>query len=122
MVLGLTATEAGLAQMPLMAGFVLTSNVSSLLVQRFGRYKPFIVGGFALLIVAFALMSRLGANTSVWNGAWRVFVMGLGLRPAMPLLNLAMQNAAPPHQIGAVTATGSSSSSSGRLWAAQSLA
>jgi hypothetical protein len=30
--------------------------------------------------------------------------MGLGLGPAMPLLNLAMQNAAQPHEIGAVTA------------------
>jgi len=103
-VLGLTATEAGIAQIPLMAGFVLASNVSSLLVQRFGRYKPFIVGGFALMIVGFALMSRLSPDTSVWNVAWRVFLMGLGLGPAMPLLNLAMQNAAQPHQIGAVTA------------------
>ncbi len=103
-VLGLTATEAGIAQIPLMAGFVLASNVSSLLVQRFGRYKPFIVGGFALMIVGFVLMSRLSADTSVWNVAWRVFVMGVGLGPAMPLLNLAMQNAAQPHEIGAVMA------------------
>ena len=103
-VLGLTATEAGIAQIPLMAGFVLASNVSSLLVQRFGRYKPFIVGGFALMIVGFVLMSRLSPDTSVWNVAWRVFVMGVGLGPAMPLLNLAMQNAAQPHEIGAVMA------------------
>lgn len=103
-VLGLSATEAGIAQIPLMAGFVLASNVSSLLVQRFGRYKPFIVGGFALMIVGFVLMSRLTPETSVWDVAWRVFLMGVGLGPAMPLLNLAMQNAAQPHQIGAVTA------------------
>jgi EmrB/QacA subfamily drug resistance transporter len=103
-VLGLTATEAGIAQIPLMAGFVLASNVSSLLVQRFGRYKPFIVGGFALMIVGFVLMSRISPQTSVWDVAWRVFVMGVGLGPAMPLLNLAMQNAAQPHEIGAVTA------------------
>jgi EmrB/QacA subfamily drug resistance transporter len=103
-VLGLTATEAGIAQIPLMAGFVLASNISSLLVQRFGRYKPFIVGGFALMIVGFALMSRITPATSVWDIAWRVFLMGVGLGPAMPLLNLAMQNAAQPHQIGAVTA------------------
>ncbi len=103
-VLDLTATEAGIAQIPLMAGFVLASNVSSLLVQRLGRYKPFIVGGFALMIVGFVLMSRLTPDTSVWNVAWRVFLMGVGLGPAMPLLNLAMQNAAQPQQIGAVTA------------------
>jgi hypothetical protein len=33
-VLGLSATGAGIAHIPLMAGFVLSSNVSSLLVQR----------------------------------------------------------------------------------------
>lgn len=103
-VLGLTATEAGIAQIPLMAGFVLASNVSSLLVQRSGRYKPFIVGGFALMIVGFVLMSQLSPDSSVWDVAWRVFVMGVGLGPAMPLLNLAMQNAARPHEIGAVMA------------------
>lgn len=103
-VLGLTATEAGIAQIPLMIGFVLASNVSSLVVQRFGRYKPFIVGGFAVMIVGFVLMSRLSPAASVWDVAWRVFVMGVGLGPAMPLLNLAMQNAARPHEIGAVMA------------------
>ena len=103
-VLGLTATEAGIAQIPLMVGFVLASNVSSLVVQRTGRYKGFIVGGFGLMIVGFVLMSQLSPNTSVWDVAWRVFVMGVGLGPAMPLLNLAMQNAAQPHEIGAVMA------------------
>jgi hypothetical protein len=36
--------------------------------------------------------------------AWRIFLIGLGLGPALPLLNLAMQNAVPSTQIGAATA------------------
>ena len=103
-VLGLTATEAGIAQIPLMAGFVLSSNVSSLLVQRFGRYKPFIILGFVIMLIGFALMTMVSMNTSVYDVAWRIFLVGLGLGPAMPLLNLAVQNAAQPHEIGAVTA------------------
>ena len=103
-VLGLTATEAGIVQIPLMLGFVLSSNVSALLVQRFGRYKPFIVGGFVVMSIGFAAMSRITQTTGVYDVAWRVFLVGLGLGPAMPLLSLAMQNAARRHQIGAVTA------------------
>ncbi|MBC8160112.1 MAG: MFS transporter [Roseiflexaceae bacterium] len=103
-VLGLTATQAGVAQIPLMAGFVLSSNISSLLVQRFGRYKLFIMAGFVIMLVGFALMAMITMYTSVYDIAWRIFLVGLGLGPAMPLLNLAIQNAASPAQIGAVTA------------------
>jgi hypothetical protein len=103
-VLGLTATEAGIAQIPLMAGFVLASNVSSLLGAALWPLQAVHRRWICLMIVGFVLMSRLSPDTSVWNVAWRVFVMGVGLGPAMPLLNLAMQNAAQPHEIGAVTA------------------
>jgi len=103
-VLGLTATESGIVQIPLMLGFVLSSNVSALLVQRYGRYKPFIVAGFVVMSIGFAAMSWITQTTGVYDVAWRVFLVGLGLGPDMPLLSLAMQNAAKPHQIGAVTA------------------
>jgi MFS family permease len=83
---------------------VLSSNVSSLLVQRLGRYKPFIIAGFVIMTIGFILMARITMHTSVYDVAWRVFLVGLGMGPAMPLLNLAVQNAAQPHQIGAVTA------------------
>jgi hypothetical protein len=104
-VLGLTATEAGIAQIPLMAGFVLSSNASSLLVQRLGRYKGFIVGGFVVMCIGFIAMAQITMDTSAYDIAWRIFLVGLGLGPAMPLLNLAMQNAVPRHQIGAVSAS-----------------
>jgi EmrB/QacA subfamily drug resistance transporter len=103
-VLGLTATGAGIVQIPLMVGFVLSSNVSSLLVQRVGRYKPFIIAGFVIMLIGFITMAQITMNSGVYDIVWRVFLVGFGLGPAMPLLNLAVQNAAPPNQIGAVTA------------------
>jgi hypothetical protein len=103
-VLGFTATEAGISQIPLMAGFVLGSNGSSLLVQRWGRYKLFIVAGFIVMIIGFFLMTQLSTSSSGYDVAWRVFLVGLGIGPALPLLNLSMQNAVQPTQIGAATA------------------
>jgi len=103
-VLGLSATQAGITQIPLMIGFVSSSNLMSLLVQRTGRYKGFIMLGMVIMLVGFWLMSRVTINTHVYDVAWRVFVVGLGLGPAMPLLNLAVQNASSRSQMGAVTA------------------
>jgi EmrB/QacA subfamily drug resistance transporter len=104
-VLGLSATAAGTTQIALMAGFVISSNISSLLVQRFGRYKPLMIAGFVIMITGFVLMSQVGVTTAVYDIAWRIFVVGIGLGPSLPLLNLAMQNAVASTQIGAVTAS-----------------
>jgi EmrB/QacA subfamily drug resistance transporter len=104
-VLGLSATASGTTQIALMAGFVISSNISSLLVQRFGRYKPLMIAGFVIMIAGFALMWRVGFTTTPYDVAWRIFLVGVGLGPSMPLLNLAMQNAVTANQIGAVTAS-----------------
>ncbi|HJZ50253.1 MAG TPA: DHA2 family efflux MFS transporter permease subunit [Roseiflexaceae bacterium] len=104
-VLGLSATAAGTTQIALMAGFVISSNISSLLVQRFGRYKPLMIAGFVIMITGFVLMSRVGVTSSPYDIAWRIFLVGVGLGPSLPLLNLAMQNAVMANQIGAVTAS-----------------
>lgn len=103
-VLGLSATQAGTTQIPLMLGFVLSSNVASMLVQRTGRYKPIMVFGFALALVGFVLMAFLDADSTVWAVIWREFLLGIGMGPAIPLLNLAVQNATPRRDLGAVTA------------------
>jgi EmrB/QacA subfamily drug resistance transporter len=104
-VLGLSATAAGTTQIALMAGFVISSNISSLLVQRSGRYKPLMIAGFVIMIGGFVLMSQVSVSTGVYDVAWRIFLVGVGLGPSMPLLNLAMQNAVMSNQIGAVTAS-----------------
>lgn len=104
-VLGLSATEAGTAQMPLMVAFVLSSNLISQVVQRNGHYKVFMLAGFIVMLVGFALLTQLNIHTTLWDVSWRMFVVGLGMGPALPLLNLAMQNAVSFNQIGAATAS-----------------
>lgn len=104
-VLGTSATEAGTAQMPLMIAFVASSNVFSQVVQRAGRYKLFMLAGFVVMLIGFVLLMQLDVYTTQWGVSWRMFVLGLGMGPALPLLNLAMQNAVPFQQIGAATAS-----------------
>jgi EmrB/QacA subfamily drug resistance transporter len=103
-VLGVTATEAGTALIPLMGGLVFGSIVSSMIVQRIGRYKPLILGGLILMAVGFLWLIQLDLTTTLWMVRARMIVLGLGLGMSMPILTLALQNAVSPAEIGAATA------------------
>lgn len=104
-VVGVSATAAGTALIPLTLSLVLGSIISSALVQRIGRYKPIILVGFAIMVVGFWLLAQMGVNSTRWSVTWRMIVLGLGIGPALPLLNLAAQNAVPFEEIGAATAS-----------------
>lgn len=103
-VLGVSATEAGSAQIPLMLSFVVGSIVSSQLVSRTGRYKPFILVGFSVMLIGFYLMTQLTVDSTSFDVVWRMVILGIGLGPTMPLLNLAMQNAVPYKYMGTAVA------------------
>ncbi|MFM7677504.1 MAG: MDR family MFS transporter, partial [Roseiflexaceae bacterium] len=75
-VLGVSATEAGSAQIPLMLSFVVGSILSSQLVSRTGRYKPFILVGFAVMLIGFFLMTQLTVDSKSSDVVWRMIVLG----------------------------------------------
>jgi hypothetical protein len=102
--LGVSATEAGSAQMPLMLSFVVGSVFASQLVARTGRYKPLILVGFGIMLAGFYSMTQLNVEMTTTDVVWRMLLLGIGLGPVMPLLNLAMQNAIPYAQVGTAVA------------------
>jgi len=103
-VLGVSATEAGSAQIPLMLSFVVSSIVASQLVARTGRYKPLILFGFALMLVGFYFMTQLSMEMQSRDIVWRMILLGMGMGPVVPLLNLAMQNAMSHQHMGTAVA------------------
>jgi EmrB/QacA subfamily drug resistance transporter len=104
-VIGVSATAAGTTLIPLTFAVVAGAFTSSLIVQRLGRYRRIILSGFAVAIVGFGLLAMLNATATRWDVTWRMIVLGVGLGPAMPLLNLAVQNAVPHEQVGMATAS-----------------
>jgi EmrB/QacA subfamily drug resistance transporter len=104
-VLGVSATEAGTTLIPLMLSLVAASFISAQIVQRLGRYKPVIIVGLGTIIVALWWLTTLTAETSIWMVRLRMMLLGLGLGPAMPTLNLALQNAVAWDEVGTVTAS-----------------
>lgn len=103
---GISATQSGTALLPLMAGFIVSSIVSGRLVSRTGRYKPFMIAGGIVLIVGVILLTRIDANTTPLDLAWRLALTGVGLGPAQALFNIVIQNAAPLKELGSATGIG----------------
>jgi EmrB/QacA subfamily drug resistance transporter len=99
------ATVSGLAMLPLMIGLIGGSIVAGRLVSRTGQYKPLMLGGVALTFLGIYLLSRMHADTSRLDLAWRMFVLGLGLGPGQSVFNIAIQNALPMTQLGVATSS-----------------
>jgi MFS family permease len=102
---GVTATQSGVALLPLMGGMIVSSILTGRLVSRVGRYKIFMIGGGVLLIVGVVTLTGIGPDTTSRDLAWRLALTGLGLGPAQTLFSLVIQNAAPPTHIGVATST-----------------
>src|SRR5689334_14913860 len=102
---GVAATTSGLSTLPLMGGIMASSIVSGRLVTRTGIYKPFMIGGIAVTILGIFLLSRMHAETTRLDLAWRMAVLGIGLGPGQSLFALAVQNALPIERLGVVTSS-----------------
>lgn len=106
LVLGLSATEAGLRLAPLMAGIIISSIVGGRLVTRTGRYKRFPVIGLAVsgvAYVAMALAALHGAGANLFDAL--LVGLGLGMGLVMPNVTTAIQNSVAISDLGVATAT-----------------
>lgn len=104
-VLGVSATKAGGALVPMMIGLVLGAVIASAGTQRTGRYKPFLLGGIVLTGIGLWLMSRMNVETTLFGITWRMIFLGVGVGPMAPLLSLSITNAVPFEQVGAASAS-----------------
>lgn len=105
-VVGLSATNAGLTIMPLTFGIVFGNIISGQIVSRIGRYKPLMLIGLSILSIAFIIMGfTLSPASTQAEVTLKMILMGLGLGPAIPLYTLAVQNAVSPAVAGVASST-----------------
>src|SRR5580658_8093369 len=100
---GVSATESGLLLLPLLVGLLTMSISSGLYISRTGRYRWFPLAGTIIVTIGLALLTRLGAHTSLTIVSLYVLVFGLGLGLFMQVLTLVVQNAVPMSQMGVGT-------------------
>jgi EmrB/QacA subfamily drug resistance transporter len=103
LVYGVSPTSSGLRMLPLMAGLLTASITSGRIISRIGRYKPFPIAGCATTTVGMFLLSRLQVETPPWLASVYMLVVGLGIGLTMQVLVLAVQNCAPPKDVGVAT-------------------
>ena len=105
-VVGVSATDAGLAMMPLTLGIVISSMAAGQAVSRFGHAKTMMLFALALMAGSFALLGfTLTPESTQMAVSLRMLLVGLGVGPTLPLYTLVMQAASDPREIGVVTAT-----------------
>ena len=104
-VYGASPSEAGLMLMPMMFGMMLSSIGVGQIISKTGKYKRFIVIGFAMAALAILSLITLQPTTPYWRQAISMLFVGLGLGMANPILNLAVQNEFPQKDLGAATAS-----------------
>ncbi|MBV8971986.1 MAG: MFS transporter, partial [Sphingomonadaceae bacterium] len=102
---GVSATDSGFALLPLMGGILIGSVAAGQVTSRTKQYKPILIAGAVLTLVAVALMLAVDQDTSRAGLLWRLALLGLALGPAQGMFTLAIQSAVPPPRIGVATAS-----------------
>ena len=100
---GASPTKAGLLILPMVAAMMIASLGSGQFTSRTGRYKILPVVGSVLMVLGLFLMTRIGADTALWEADLYMMVFGLGLGLNMQSIVLAMQNAVEPRDMGVAT-------------------
>lgn len=105
--LGLTASESGLALVPLMVGVIGGATISGRLMTSMRHYKrPPLLGLVVAALAAFTL-SHDPVAIPLPLVAILLALVGAGMGTVLPVTTVAIQNAVPLHQLG--TATGAMS-------------
>src|SRR5690606_30658428 len=92
MVVGASASTAGLLMAPMMGTMLLTSLLSGIAVSRTGKYKHFPIAGTLVLALGLGLLSTVQVDTPVAVICAYMATIGLGLGASMQILTLVVQN------------------------------
>ncbi|TWP34949.1 MFS transporter [Leekyejoonella antrihumi] len=101
---GVNPTISGVRMLPMMAGLLMTSIGSGILISKWGRYKVFPVMGTAIMTLGMFLLSHMGVGTSIFMTSVFMFVLGVGLGCVMQVLVIVVQSAVDYKDLGVATA------------------
>ncbi len=99
-----TTTESGLLMFPVAAGVVAGALLASGMMAGTGRYKVLPVLGSMVAAVSLGGLALLGPDTPPWQDAFAMAGLGIGAGLVVPVLVVAVQNAAPLRGTGVATA------------------
>jgi EmrB/QacA subfamily drug resistance transporter len=101
-VLGVSATQAGVALIPFSMGIAFSATLAGQIVHRVGYRWQIFLGGLVFLMTL-VLLARMGPDVSYGLVTLYMILAGLGVGPGMPLFTLAIQNAVDVRFVGQAT-------------------
>lgn len=102
-VVGVSATGAGIAIMPLSLGVVVGSTLAGQLAARFERVRGLMLGAILILLCGMLALAGISEQTPYALITLIMVLCGVGIGPSFPLFTLAIQNAVDVRQLGQAT-------------------
>jgi len=102
---GVSASQTGLALIPLMVGTVVGATASGRAMARVRHYQRLPVVGLAVSVAATLLLALKANGLPFWVLEITLADISIGLGTLLPVTTVAIQNAVAPHQLGTATAT-----------------
>nr|WP_230532512.1 MDR family MFS transporter [Microvirga roseola] len=102
---GLSASESGLALIPLMVGTVCGATLSGRTMAKVKHYKTLPVAGLLVAMVATGLLAAFAGALPLAGVEALLAVISIGLGTLLPVSTVAIQNAVALHELGTATGT-----------------
>jgi MFS family permease len=102
-VLHLSASQSGLALIPLMGATVVWSTITGQLMMHMTHYKRVPLIGLAVAILALMPLAIWPATMPIWLVLVVLMVIGSGIGTVFPVSTVCLQNAVPHAQMGIAT-------------------
>ena len=103
LVQGRSASSSGLLLLPLLLPAIAVAMVTGSWTTTPQRFRPAILAGTAVLVVACGLLATMGAGTSAWVTAGYMVLAGAGVGFLFQTPLVLVQNSAVAREVGAAT-------------------
>jgi len=100
---GISPTVSGVYVLPLMVGMLTVSITSGQIISRTGKYRFFPIAGSAVMTLGLYLLSLMGVESTTWQDALYMLILGMGLGGVMQVLVIIVQNGVPHSELGVAT-------------------
>ena len=102
---GLTASQSGIALLPLMVGTVGGTLMAGKAMAKLDHYKRVPLAALPCSLIAALVLMRYAEAMPVWGLSVVLAVISIALGTLLPISTVSIQNAVPLHQLGTATAT-----------------
>ncbi len=102
---GLSASQSGLALIPLMAGTVVGATLSGRTMAKVKHYKRLPTAGLLVAMATTGILAAYGPSLSILTVELILAIVSIGLGTVLPVTMVTTQNAVAPHQMGTATGT-----------------